>query len=262
MQGTVTTSLIGLGVVAIVVIVAMATAIRFVREPGGLWTTVYDFEHALLYVDGRFERLLPPGRHLTAWFSRHDVYRLSRSELVEHVGPVDVISADKLVFRLSAVVWFRIADPQAAFVEDYRQKVRLAISSALQSLAGERSVETLLAGRAALDEALKAALPPSLAGCEIGQAAVTAVSLPPELRRLFSEVERARLEGQAALERARGEQAALRALANAARMLKDNPELQNLRLLQTLSGSGRSQPTIVLGEGALKPPVPRAPGPA
>ena len=74
-------------------------------------------------------------------------------------------------------------------------------------------------------------------------AADGSVTLPPEIRRLFSEVERARLEGAAALERARGEQAALRSLANSARMLKGNPELMNLRLLQSVSGSAKASPT-------------------
>jgi regulator of protease activity HflC (stomatin/prohibitin superfamily) len=74
---------------------------------------------------------------------------------------------------------------------------------------------------------------------------VSQLTLPPETRRLFIEVEKARLEGQAALERARGEQAALRALANAARLLKDNPDLLALRQLQAVS-QGKSA-TYVLG---------------
>ncbi len=71
------------------------------------------------------------------------------------------------------------------------------------------------------------------------------ITLPPDLRRLLTGVEKARREGQAALERAHAEQAALRSLANAARMLKNNPELQNLRLIQALAeGKGA---TVVLG---------------
>ena len=46
---------------------------------------------------------------------------------------------------------------------------------------------------------------------------------------------RARAEGHAALERARGESAALRNLANAARLMDGNPALMNLRLLQTIA---------------------------
>jgi hypothetical protein len=54
-------------------------------------------------------------------------------------------------------------------------------------------------------------------------------------------------EGQAALERARGESAALRNLANAARLLDGNPALQNLRLLQSLTAAQNAGSTLVLG---------------
>ncbi len=54
-------------------------------------------------------------------------------------------------------------------------------------------------------------------------------------------------EGQAALERARGESAALRNLANAARLLEGNPALLNLRLMQSLSAAQSAGNTLVLG---------------
>ena len=54
-------------------------------------------------------------------------------------------------------------------------------------------------------------------------------------------------EGQAALERARGESAALRNLANAAKLLEGNPGLLNLRLMQSLSAAQMAGNTLVLG---------------
>ena len=61
------------------------------------------------------------------------------------------------------------------------------------------------------------------------------VMLPGDVKTAFTEVLRARAEGRAALERARGESAALRNLANAARLIEANPALMNLRLLQTMA---------------------------
>jgi len=91
-----------------------------------------------------------------------------------------------------------------------------------------------------------------LPDCEVKGANVVNLNLPPEIRRLVIEVERAKLEGQAALERARGEHAALRSLANAARLTKDNPELMNLRLLQAAGAKGT---TLVLGQSGLTFPA-------
>jgi regulator of protease activity HflC (stomatin/prohibitin superfamily) len=41
-------------------------------QGGGAFATVYEWEHGLVYRNGRFERVLPPGRHLarsTGWMS-------------------------------------------------------------------------------------------------------------------------------------------------------------------------------------------------
>src|SRR5437762_4244002 len=70
---------------------------------------------------------------------------------------------------------------------------------------------------------------------------------PADLKRAFADVLKAKQEGQAALERARGESASLRNLANAARVLEGNPALMNLRLMQSLSTAQSNGNTLVLG---------------
>jgi len=69
-------------------------------------------------------------------------------------------------------------------------------------------------------------------------------------------VTKARQEGLAALERARGETAALRNLANAARLVSDNPALMQLRLLQVVGE--QSGNTVVLGMPQSAAPLPIA----
>lgn len=227
---------------------ARVIAARFLRPA----QVVHEWEQGLLYVDGRFVRVLGPGRYRTSGWREHLVVTLPRLERVEPIGPVDVTSMDNLSFRLSCAIAYTIDDPRAAHEGAYHQILRLAASEALVRLSAERILETVLAERASLDEAATAAITRPVPGCAIASLTITAVTLPPELRRLYAEIERARLEGQAALERARGEQATLRSLANAARMLKGDPELMNLRLLQALSAGGaKGGATLVLGREAF-----------
>jgi regulator of protease activity HflC (stomatin/prohibitin superfamily) len=246
-------------VATILLLVALAwLALRLwqlLMRPGGVFTTVYEWQHALLYVDGKFRGVLPPGRHSNlGGLTRRDIYVMRKTEQLETVSQVDVTSSNRFVFRLSATVTYQITDPRTAYETAYLEKLRLAFSAALVNLAAERLLDAFLNDRPKLDRDLLSKIPAALCGCEIKAAAIVAVVLPPEVRRMFTDVERAKLEGLSALERARGEQAALRLLANAARMLKGNPELMNLRVLQALAGSsGKSQPTIVLGQGALVP---------
>jgi regulator of protease activity HflC (stomatin/prohibitin superfamily) len=72
---------------------------------------------------------------------------------------------------------------------------------------------------------------------------------PGELKTIFAQVVNARNEGLAALERARGESAALRNLANAAKLLENNPELRQLRFLQVLENKGGNTVVVLSPEG-------------
>jgi regulator of protease activity HflC (stomatin/prohibitin superfamily) len=91
-------------------------------------------------------------------------------------------------------------------------------------------------------------------GIAIHAVEVKDVMFPAELKRAFADVLKAKQEGQAALERARGESASLRNLANAARVLDGNPALMNLRVLQSLASAQNAGNTLVLGvPGGLVP---------
>jgi regulator of protease activity HflC (stomatin/prohibitin superfamily) len=60
------------------------------------------------------------------------------------------------------------------------------------------------------------------------------VILPADLRAAYGAVVTARQRAQAQLEAARAETAALRSLANGAKLLDDHPALAQLRIIQSL----------------------------
>ena len=150
----------------------------------------------------------------------------------------------------------RIVDPVAYITatQDPSGALYLAVQVALRDVVAAVTVEQLLADRVAIREALKDAVP-SLAnlGFAIERLELKDIVLPSELKRAQAEVLLARAEGQASLERARSETAALRSLANAARLAADNPALLQLRLLQQLGES--TGHTVVLGTPPLATPL-------
>ena len=222
-------------------------------RPSRMWTTVYAWEHGLSYVNGQFSGELPPGRYLSARpFQHRDIITLRRNDQIHQTGVVDVTSRDKFVFRLAAQFIYRIIDPRVAHEDSHIPKLELSVRSALLKVVAERSLESLIGDRDDAIKAILAVLPAPVSGCEINSVIITTITLPPELRRLFVEVERAKLEGLATLERARGEHAALRSLANAASLLKDNPSLMNLRLLQSVeAASSKGSITLVVGQDGV-----------
>jgi regulator of protease activity HflC (stomatin/prohibitin superfamily) len=211
---------------------------------------VSDRETAILFRNGRYVGVLPTGVH---WFANPfiqvDVKKFRKVQWVS-VARVDALTAEKFPLRLAVGGMCQIVDANLADENEYLTQVQLALSGGATDAAAKVGLETILASRDELARKIEAAVVDSAPGCKLSSVRVASVALPPEVRRLFTDVERARREGQAALERARGEQAALRMLANAARMLKGNPELMNLRMLQAVGGEGKPG-TLVLGSDAL-----------
>lgn len=80
------------------------------------------------------------------------------------------------------------------------------------------------------------------------------IMFPGKLKEIFAQVINARKECLAALEKARGETAALRNLANAAKMIDSNPNLMQLRLVQALGQSSGN--TLILGMPQEGLPIP------
>jgi regulator of protease activity HflC (stomatin/prohibitin superfamily) len=213
-------------------------------------TTIYEWQRGLLYRHGRFEREVSAGRYRLA-FGRW-IAAINVNPVVLVVGPQEVLTADRFLVKLTARVTLRVIEPRKAYENNGAgdtPAVRGLVQIAIRDLVVGRPLDVLIDARAQLDLELKNALagPMSACGCQVEAAEARDLILAAEVRRMYTDIERARREGQAALERARAEQAALRALANAARMLKGNPELMNLRILQALQPSGRAQPTLVLG---------------
>ena len=219
----------------------------------GEWKVVTEGQAGLLYRDGLFDRALAPGRYRVTSRETLVLVTTKRQSLV--VSGQEVLSADAFLPKLGAVAEFAVTNPHLAHSRDegsYLTAIQTSVQFALRQVAALRTAEDLAKSpRETLDAELLGLVTRDCAGLGVAIETVRLrdIVLPADLRRLLTGVEKARREGQAALERAHAEQAALRSLANAARMLRNNPELQNLRLLQAI-GSTTAPVTIVLGTQA------------
>ncbi len=153
----------------------------------------------------------------------------------------EMASQDNIGVKVSAVVLFEIADAALATqtVQDYRAELYARVQLALRDEISSRDIDDLLAVRGELNEALTARLSAAAEGLglELKEVAVRDFMLANDLKRAFHEILKARKKGEAALERSRAETAALRNLANATRLLRDNPELLTLRVVAAIERS-------------------------
>lgn len=192
---------------------------------------------AVEYRHGALTRVLEPGRHARRLGAR--VVRVDLRESLLAVSPQEVLTADGVAVKVSATVRWAVVDP-VGFLErstDPVATVYLATQVALRDGLAARTVEDLGRRGAGLPvEALTAAVTAVATGVGISVAEVVVrdVIVPAELRHAATEVVAARSRGAAQLEAARAETAALRSLANGARLLDAHPALARLRLVQAV----------------------------
>ena len=220
-------------------------------------TIVFEYEKGLEYKKGRFAGLLSPGRY----WHRPSVTKIEKVDLrptFVTIGGQEVLSSDGVTLKVSIAARYRVVDPAVAIneVEDYRGTLYLALQLALREIIGGTPIDDLLATRQEMGTQLleKTAPKAKQMGLELLETEIKDVMFPGKLKEIFAQVVKARQEGLAALEKARGETAALRNLANAAQLLERNPNLMQLRLLQVMGETQGN--TVVLGVQPGSGPLP------
>ncbi|WP_193211508.1 slipin family protein [Luteolibacter marinus] len=216
-------------------------------------TTVIVRQHqaALLSRHGKLCRSLGPGRH-RIFGSGYEVehFDLRRTE-IQVVGQ-EFLTADKAGLKVSAVLEYHIADP-ALYVGAAANPVATlygAVQVALRDVIGGLALDAVLDRSNDLSAELIARVAPFAGGLglAVNGLAVKDLMIGGDLRRVFTEALTVRQQSLIALEKARAEAAAIRTLANAARVFETHPALLQLKFLQTLekADGGISQP-LALG---------------
>ena len=229
-----------------------------VRRGPFLKVVIFEFQRGMLYREGRFIRVLEPGRYLLR--ARDTLVRPVdiRPAFVTIPGQ-EVLSSDGVTLKVSIVAQYEVADLDVAFnkTQDAMSALYLTLQMALRDIVGGAKIDELLENRSRFAEGLvQAATEPIAAlGLRLLAADIKDIMFPGELKKIFAQVVQAKQEGLAALEKARGETAALRNLANAARAVNDNPALLQLRMLQAIGGAPGS--TLVVGLPGVIPVAPK-----
>lgn len=210
---------------------------------------IHEFEAGLLYRNGQFQRRLGAGAYRILK-ARTEITLVDLRRRLAVVSGQEVLSSDNVGLKVSVTASFEVVAPEKAVhsVQDYSQALYAAIQVGLRAAVAARKIDELLEQRLEIGRKLLELIAPEAdaLGLKVHSVEIKDVMFPGELKRIFAEIVRAQKEGQAALERARGETAALRSLANAAKMIEDHPALMNLRVLQSVT-AGVSGNTYVLG---------------
>ena len=219
--------------------------------------TIFEYEKGLKYTDGKFTAVLGPGQYwYVPFFVRIEKFDI-RPCFVSIVGQ-EVLSSDGVTLKVSLAANYQIVDLNTAInkAQSYQDALYLELQLALREIIGSTDIDSVLKSRNEFSVKLVELTLQQVQdlGLQLNSVNLKDIMFPGKLKEIFAQVVNARQEGLAALEKARGETAALRALANAAKMIESNPNLLQLRQLQALSEASGN--TLILGLPPQSAPVP------
>jgi len=238
-----------------VVIIAILLLIVSLFRKVLVKTTIYEYERGLKYEKGQFKEVLEPGQYWNFGLTT-SIEVIDIRPTVLTISSQEVLTQDSIPVKMSLISNYEIIDPYVATVKvnNYYDSLYSTLQLSLRQIVGSMKLDELLEKRNGIGESLLEISQSKAAelGLQLHSVDLKDLILPPDLKKAYIQVIKSQKEGLAALEKARGETAALRNLANAARMLENNPMLLQLRLLQSVGESSGN--TLVVGTANM--PIP------
>ncbi len=210
-----------------------------------------EYERGVIF---RLGRLMPnplgPGLRFILWPIDRMV-RMSLRVVAQDVPPQDAITKDNVSIKVSAVIYFRVMDPNRAVVEveDYLFATSQISQTTLRSVLGQVELDDLLTQRDVVNHQLQAVIDKQTDpwGIKVSAVEIKHVDLPDEMRRAIARQAEAERVRRAKIIGAEGEFQAAQKLVDAAKMMEPFPMSLQMRYLQTLaeiSTNDRNSTTI------------------
>ena len=226
-------------VLLVLALTGVAASVRVLRE----------YERAVVFRLGRLMNQRGPGLvMLVPTIDR--MVRVSLRTVTLRVPAQEVITRDNIPARVTAVAYYRVIDANRAIteVENFRDATLQVAQTTLRSVLGGADLDTLLAEREQLNEALQHVIDMQTEpwGIKVTTVEIKDVEIPERMQHAIARQAEAERERRAKVINAEGEFQAAAKLADAADVISRNPVTIQLRYLQTLREIGGSQNSTVV----------------
>jgi regulator of protease activity HflC (stomatin/prohibitin superfamily) len=226
-------------ILVVVVLPLVGAAVKVVQE----------YERGVIFRLGRLVGPRGPGLFFILPFVDRMVKIDLRTVTLE-VPPQEVITRDNVSLKVSAVVYFRVINPESAVVEvaDYARATFQIAQTTLRSVLGESELDEILANRERINQRLQTIIDEQTEpwGIKVSVVEVKDVELPQTMQRSMSLQAEAEREKRAKIIHAEGELQAAQTLADAARVIASQENTLQLRYLQTLADIGVEKNTTII----------------
>jgi len=223
----------------ILLLAIIISAVRILRE----------YERGVIFFLGRFQKVKGPGLIIVIPVIQKMV-RVDLRVVTYDIPTQDVISRDNVTVHVSAVLYFRVIDPERAIiqVEHYFNATSQLAQTTLRSVLGQHDLDEMLSQRDKLNVDIQNILDEQTAswGIKVTNVEIKHIDLNESMIRAIAKQAEAERERRAKIIHAEGELQASEKLLQAAEVMSKNPQTLQLRYLQTLNDiSNENASTII-----------------
>jgi regulator of protease activity HflC (stomatin/prohibitin superfamily) len=191
-------TLIVLGVVALLVLVVLARAVRIVPQARA----------GIVERLGRYHRTLDAGLALVIPFVDRVKPLVDLREQVVSFDPQPVITEDNLVVHIDTVIYFQVTDAKAATYEiaDFITGIEQLTTTTLRNVIGGMTLEQTLTSRDEINAQLRGVLDDATGkwGIRVNRVELKSIEPPPTIREAMEKQMRAERDRRAAILTAEG----------------------------------------------------------
>jgi regulator of protease activity HflC (stomatin/prohibitin superfamily) len=215
------------GTFGIIVVILIISGIKIMKE----------YQRAVIFRLGRMVAARGPGIIYVIPLIEKMI-RVDLRTVTMDIPPQDVITRDNVSVKVSAVLYFRVLDPNRAIreVENYLFATSQLAQVTLRSVCGQGELDELLAEREKINARIQTILDAQTDpwGIKVVLVELKHIDLPQEMQRAMAKQAEAERERRAKVIHAEGEFQASQKLADAAEIIAKHPMALHLRFLQSL----------------------------
>src|SRR5215213_823738 len=198
---------------------------------------VQSYEKALLFVDGKYVRMLEPGMYY--WWKNSIVIHVAKVDIRQQqmeVNGQEILTKDKAALRINAWAQYKVVEIEKAILEnkEYEKQLYVAFQLALREYIAGFSFDELLEKKESMAQVILQTIKEKAGGLgiEVNGFGIRDIVLPGDVKDIMNQVLIAEKKAQANTIMRREETASTRSLLNTAKLMEENAMLWKLKEME------------------------------
>ena len=209
-----------------------------------------EYERAVVFRLGRLMGLRGPGLYWLIPLGIETQRKVDMRTMTVDMESQESITKDSVTVKVNAVVWLKIVDPVKSVVSVanyYAASYQVALTS-LRNIIGQHVLDEVLKERDKINEALQLVVDQATEpwGVKVEMVEMKDVEIPISMQRAMAQEAQAMREKRARIIKAEAELESSGKLADAAKIITENPLGLELRRMQMITEVGSEQNTTTI----------------